>query len=261
VETTNRPPGAGQCDTLVVRLFGSFQVCVGARSIHEPVWGRRDACRLVKLLAASPQHRLHREQVIDRLWPDRPARSALTAFRSALHYARRTLEPDLARHSRSAYLDLTADGWLSLCPAAPLWVDADAFEAAANAALQQPSLATCRAALDLYKFTPAELLVIYDDVALPMGTLRLRPSGSAGGHNGLRSLESHLGTRDYPRLRIGIDPKPERMDLADYVLGKFSPDQQTKLPAVLDGCIEAIELIRREGFDKAMSLVNAKNFG
>jgi len=118
-----------------------------------------------------------------------------------------------------------------------------------------------RAALDLYKFTPAELLVIYDDVALPMGTLRLRPSGSAGGHNGLRSLESHLGTRDYPRLRIGIDPKPERMDLADYVLGKFSPDQQTKLPAVLDGCIEAIELIRREGFDKAMSLVNAKNFG
>jgi peptidyl-tRNA hydrolase, PTH1 family len=115
-----------------------------------------------------------------------------------------------------------------------------------------------RAAMDLYKLEASQILVLYDDIALPMGTIRLRPDGSAGGHNGIKSLIAHLGTQSFPRLRIGIDAKPKEMELQNYVLGKFSPEQSAALPEVLDDCLKAITLARKEGLEKAMSVFNAK---
>lgn len=117
-----------------------------------------------------------------------------------------------------------------------------------------------RAVADFFRLEASQILAIYDETALPLGTIRLRLSGSAGGHNGIKSLISHLGTQDFPRLRIGIDPKPERMDLAAYVLGRFTPEQGAKLPAIISGCTEAIEISRHEGLAKAMSLFNSRTF-
>src|SRR5205814_1931551 len=81
-------------------------------------------------------------------------------------------------------------------------------------------------AASFYQLPPSEILVVLDDVALPCGRLRLRSSGSSGGHNGLKDIERALGTEEYPRLRIGIDPPPARVPQRDYVLGKFTAEQR-----------------------------------
>lgn len=117
-----------------------------------------------------------------------------------------------------------------------------------------------RAVLDYYRFTPQDILVVYDDTALPTGKIRLRTEGSAGGHNGVKSLIAHLGTQAFARLRVGIDAKLPEQDLADYVLGKFSPQQAERLPAVLEGAVEAVEAALREGLEKAMSRSNSQEF-
>ncbi|HYJ80342.1 MAG TPA: aminoacyl-tRNA hydrolase [Longimicrobiaceae bacterium] len=107
-------------------------------------------------------------------------------------------------------------------------------------------------ALDVAK----DLLVVVDDVALEPGKIRFRPSGSAGGHNGLRSVEQALGTRDYPRLRIGVGQKPPGMDLADYVL---SPPSRADRQAILDRFPELVDCVRLwmdEGTEAAMSRCN-----
>lgn len=79
-----------------------------------------------------------------------------------------------------------------------------------------------RAAADFYKVAPEEIIVIYDDISLEPGQLRVRKKGSAGGHNGMKNIIAHLGTQDFPRIRVGVGEKPAGMDLADYVLGRFS---------------------------------------
>lgn len=102
-----------------------------------------------------------------------------------------------------------------------------------------------------------DLLVVVDDVALPVGRLRLRPGGSAGGHNGLKSVETGLRTREYARLRIGVGAAPPDMDLADWVLGPFSPEEEAE---VLDAFPRAVNGVRRwldEGTEAAMQAVNA----
>ena len=117
---------------------------------------------------------------------------------------------------------------------------------------------TAGEATSFYKVEPADLLVLVDDVALPLGKLRLRGSGSAGGHNGLSDIERALGTRAYPRLRIGIDPPPPRVPQKDWVLGRFSDADLTTLDPTLDAAAEAVELWVREGVDAAMNRVNAR---
>lgn len=91
-----------------------------------------------------------------------------------------------------------------------------------------------------YKVAPADILVIFDDLDLPLGSLRLRASGGSGGHNGMKSIMRELGTDQFPRLRVGIDRPPGRMDPADYVLQDFSPAQEevmaTTRPRVADAC-------------------------
>jgi PTH1 family peptidyl-tRNA hydrolase len=117
-----------------------------------------------------------------------------------------------------------------------------------------------RAAIDWYKLPPESVLAIYDDMDLPLGKLRLRLSGSAGGHNGMKSAIAHLGTDKFPRLRIGIG-KPQGVsandkDTISHVLGKFSVEENELMNRVLKLVIEAIELSQKEGVEKAMSLYN-----
>ena len=118
-----------------------------------------------------------------------------------------------------------------------------------------------RAALDWYGFAPEQLLVLVDDMDIPLGRLRLRAQGGAGGHNGLRSTIQHLGSQVFPRLRIGIgapaeNPEERRAKTVSHVLGSFSQSEQTSVDAVLDGVLEAVVRIQRQGLDRAGNWIN-----
>lgn len=118
-----------------------------------------------------------------------------------------------------------------------------------------------RAATDWFKLAPQSVFVIYDDMDLPLGRLRLRLSGSAGGHNGIKSLISHLGTQDFPRLRIGIGaPKQADADreVVSHVLGKFSPVEAKVLDEVLYLTVKATELALDKGVEAAMNRYNGR---
>lgn len=116
-----------------------------------------------------------------------------------------------------------------------------------------------QAAMQFFQVPNDDLLVILDDLALPCGKLRLKPSGSSGGHNGLKDIEKVLGTNAYPRLRIGIDPAPANIPGRDYVLGKWTPTQKELLNPALDRACGAIVSWADYGIDKAMSLFNVEN--
>jgi peptidyl-tRNA hydrolase, PTH1 family len=107
-------------------------------------------------------------------------------------------------------------------------------------------------------FDPAgDLLVLVDDVALDVGRFRLRGAGSAGGHNGLKSVEGSLRRQDYARLRIGVGPRPMGQDdLADFVLDRFTPEERARLDALLDPMAEAVECWLEEGIERAMNRFN-----
>lgn len=114
-------------------------------------------------------------------------------------------------------------------------------------------------AVGFYKINPsADLLVIVDDVALPSGAVRVRQSGSAGGHNGLTDIQQKLGTDAYPRLRIGIDACPPMMKLEDYVLGRFSSEQAALLEPALDKAADASEMFLTSGVTAAMNAFNVR---
>ncbi|MDW8104107.1 MAG: aminoacyl-tRNA hydrolase [Armatimonadota bacterium] len=113
-----------------------------------------------------------------------------------------------------------------------------------------------RALLQRYRLEPSRLLVIVDDVALPLGKLRLRPSGSDGGHNGLASLIQCVGTQEFPRVRIGIgSPPPGQM--VEYVLSRFSPQEQPIVEQMLQRAADAVEMVLAEGIQAAMNRFNA----
>jgi PTH1 family peptidyl-tRNA hydrolase len=108
-------------------------------------------------------------------------------------------------------------------------------------------------------FNPDEgLLVLVDDVALDLGTFRLRAGGSAGGHNGLKHIESVLGSQQYARLRIGVGPRPQPDDLADFVLDRFTRTERKAFDELLDPMCEAVECWMDEGIEIAMSRHNRK---
>ncbi len=109
-------------------------------------------------------------------------------------------------------------------------------------------------------FDPAQdLLIIVDDAALPLGRLRLRASGSSGGHNGLKSVEAELGSRSYARIRIGVapsDPRHRDPDLADFVLSPFGKSERAEVLAKMSRIAAAVETWLSEGIDRAMNLYN-----
>ncbi len=119
-----------------------------------------------------------------------------------------------------------------------------------------------RAVLDWFKVSPAKILVVYDEMDLPLGRIRLRLSGSAGGHNGMKSIISHVGTQEFPRLRVGIgSPKDENTvtnDAVGHVLGQFSKAEQPILAEVLYLAQDSIELSLKQGVEKSMSLYNGR---
>ena len=109
-----------------------------------------------------------------------------------------------------------------------------------------------------YKIPPERILVISDDVALPQGKLRIRRSGSAGGHNGIKSIIAEVGSQAFPRVKIGVGAKPHpEMDLADWVLSEFKKDEQKALEPALENACKAIELLLDNQIDKAMNLYNS----
>jgi peptidyl-tRNA hydrolase, PTH1 family len=115
-----------------------------------------------------------------------------------------------------------------------------------------------RAAIDWYKLPPESVLIVYDDMDLPVGRLRLRLSGSAGGHNGMKSAIAHLGTQNFPRLRIGIGKSDADKDTVSHVLGKFSPNETQLMSEVLQLAVDAVEFSLKQGVQKAMSLYNSR---
>ena len=114
-----------------------------------------------------------------------------------------------------------------------------------------------QAAMQFYQIAAAEMMVVLDDLALPAGKIRIRPGGSSGGHNGLKDIERAIGTDEYPRLRIGIDPAPPRIPGRDYVLGKFSPEQRKAVEPALTRAASAILTWIEKDIESAMNVFNA----
>ncbi len=115
-----------------------------------------------------------------------------------------------------------------------------------------------RPMMDYYKIPVENLLVIYDDLDLPVGRIRLRQKGSAGGHNGMKSIIQHLGTTEFNRIRIGIDRPPAGMKVSDYVLGKFSQGDWREMEYVIKTCADACEEWLETPFVQVMNQFNAK---
>ena len=120
------------------------------------------------------------------------------------------------------------------------------------------------AALRFYKWQPEQVLVVYDDVSLPFGALRFRMAGSAGGHNGIRSIIAHLGSDQFPRLKLGIGNAGQEektkagASLTGHVLGKFSVDEQNQLENTLATAAEAVQFALSEGVESAANTFNTK---
>jgi PTH1 family peptidyl-tRNA hydrolase len=110
------------------------------------------------------------------------------------------------------------------------------------------------AAMDFYQLPLAQLIVASDDADLPLGTLRLRPGGSSGGHHGLESIESHLASRDFVRLKIGIGRRDGLREITNYVLGRFDSAEKELLEKVLDRAAAQVETWLDAGIEKAMQL-------
>lgn len=116
-----------------------------------------------------------------------------------------------------------------------------------------------RGLVDYYKIDPEnELVVIYDDVSLDVGQLRIRKKGSAGGHNGIKNIIAHLGTQIFPRIKVGVGEKPKKYDLADYVLGHFSKGEREQMEEGYQNAMRAVELMLAGRIDEAMNEYNRK---
>lgn len=113
--------------------------------------------------------------------------------------------------------------------------------------------------LNFYKLDPeTEMMVIYDDISLAPGNIRIRKKGSAGGHNGIKSIIAHAGTQVFPRIKVGVGEKPKGWDLADYVLGHFSDKEREYVNDAVKDAMDATIYMIQDDVDQAMNLYNAK---
>lgn len=115
-----------------------------------------------------------------------------------------------------------------------------------------------RSIADYYKIAPKDIIIAFDDISLGVGQIRIRRKGSAGGHNGIKNIIQHLGTNEFPRVKVGVGAKPEGGDLVRHVLGRFSKEDEKVVGEVLDYAVEAVELIISDGVDAAMNRYNGK---
>jgi PTH1 family peptidyl-tRNA hydrolase len=160
-------------------------------------------------------------------------------------------------------LDRLADRHRAVFDAAPVealearWrLDGDAVILAKPLTFMNLSGESVGGLIRFYRVDTADVLIVCDDVNLPLGRLRVRATGSEGGHNGLRSVAQHLGTVDYARLRIGVGRGEERRDLADHVLSRFEPEEQTGVMSAIDRSADAVEDWVRHGTAYVMNAYN-----
>ena len=113
-------------------------------------------------------------------------------------------------------------------------------------------------AADYYNIPDENIIIIYDDISLDIGKLRIRRKGSAGGHNGIKSIISCLGSENFPRVKIGVDKKPDaRTDLVDWVLGSFPKEKEAELNTALENAVSSVELMINDKTDEAMNKYNS----
>ncbi len=115
-----------------------------------------------------------------------------------------------------------------------------------------------RAIFDFYKVESKDIIIVYDDVSLEPGQLRIRGKGSAGGHNGIKNIIAHLGTQEFPRVKVGVGEKPKGMDLADYVLSRFSKEEQDTMEEAFHEAANAVAMMVKQDIDSAMNHFNMK---
>ncbi len=115
-----------------------------------------------------------------------------------------------------------------------------------------------RACMDWKKIERNDIIIIYDDVSLDIGQLRIRKTGSAGGHNGIKNIIAHLGSQEFARIKVGVGEKPQGWDLADYVLGRFNEEEMEKMQSSLKDIEKAIAVMLDKGIDQAMNRYNIK---
>ncbi len=113
-----------------------------------------------------------------------------------------------------------------------------------------------RAVADFYKVTEEEIILVYDDISLEPGRLRVRGKGSAGGHNGIKNIIAHLGSQEFPRVKVGIGEKPKGMDLADYVLSHFSKGEWEQMEEAFRNAADAVTVLISQGTEEAMNRFN-----
>ena len=115
-----------------------------------------------------------------------------------------------------------------------------------------------RACMDFQKLSNEDVIIIYDDISLDVGQIRIRKSGSAGGHNGIKSIIAHMNTQEFPRVKVGVGQKPAGWDLANYVLGRFSEEDMKIIGPKINDVIKAVECMVASTIDKAMNQYNKK---
>ena len=115
-----------------------------------------------------------------------------------------------------------------------------------------------RRLLQRYRLQPKDLVVVYDDIDLPLGRIRIRPSGGPGTHNGMRSVVAEIESEDFARVRLGIHPEGERGDLIDHVLSPFREDEKTTAEQMVTRAAESIEVLLRDGIERAMAKFNSE---
>ena len=115
-----------------------------------------------------------------------------------------------------------------------------------------------RSIADYYKIEPEDIIVAYDDIDLEVGQIRVRRKGSAGGHNGIKNIISHLGTNEFPRVKVGVGAKPQGGDLVNHVLGHFSKEEQPLMQEGITKAKEALNLILAGNMDQAMNEYNRR---
>ena len=111
---------------------------------------------------------------------------------------------------------------------------------------------------DYYKIEPEDIIIAYDDIDLEVGQIRVRRKGSAGGHNCIKNIIAHLGTNEFPRVKVGVGAKPQGGDLVRHVLGRFSKEDEKKMDEVLDEAVKAVVTIVTQDVDAAMNQYNGK---